>query len=100
MSHPVKLHVHVTPRSGRDVVMGRVSAAAGQPELVRLRVRAVPDRGKANEAVCALIARQLGVAKSAVSVEGGFTARRKVVGIAADEQLVRQWMGELPLMGE
>jgi uncharacterized protein len=41
----------------------------------------VPDKGKANAAVAALVARALGVPKSAVSVVSGDTARIKTLEI-------------------
>lgn len=42
-----------------------------------VRVTVAPEDGKANAAACALIARSLGVPKSAVSVARGETSRHK-----------------------
>jgi uncharacterized protein YggU (UPF0235/DUF167 family) len=44
----------------------------------------VPDKGKANAAVVALLARALGVPKSAVSVSSGETSRFKTLSISGD----------------
>ena len=44
----------------------------------------MPDKGKANAAVVALLARALGVPKSAVSVVSGETSRLKTLAIAGD----------------
>ena len=52
--------------------------------VLRLRVSAVPDKGKANAAVVALIAKALGVAKSSVSVTSGETARLKTLVVVGD----------------
>lgn len=52
--------------------------------MLRLRVAAVPDKGKANAAVIALLAKALGVPKSAIAVTSGETARLKTVRIAGD----------------
>lgn len=54
--------------------------------MLRVRVNAVPDKGKANAAVAALLAKALGVPKSAVSVVSGETARMKTLDVvgAAD----------------
>jgi uncharacterized protein YggU (UPF0235/DUF167 family) len=71
----VKLAVYVTPRAGADAVDGwRGSELA-------LRVTAAPDGGKANAAVCKLVAGALGVPKSAVQVARGHAARHKVLEI-------------------
>jgi uncharacterized protein len=52
--------------------------------VLRVRVNAVPDKGKANAAVVALLARALGVPKSAVSVASGETARMKTLAVVGD----------------
>ena len=52
--------------------------------VLRLRVSAVPDKGKANAAVVALLAKALDVPKSSVSVTSGETARLKTLAIMGD----------------
>jgi len=52
--------------------------------VLRLRVAAVPDKGKANAAVVTLLAKALDVPKSAIAVTSGETARLKTVRIAGD----------------
>lgn len=56
-------------------------------EVLRLRVAAVPDRGKANAAVVALLAKALHVPRSAITLVSGETARLKTVEIAGDPDL-------------
>ena len=56
---PAIIAVHVTPRSGRDEVSGVRADAAGADEVC-VRVTAPPDGGKANKAVCKLVAEALG----------------------------------------
>ena len=80
---PAIIAVHVTPRSGRDEVSG-------------VRVTAPPDGGKANKAVCKLVAEALGVPKSRVDVASGHTARRKRLSVEADQAQVDAWLTSLP----
>ena len=57
-------------------------------EVLRARVSAPPIDGRANRALCRLIAKRLGVAPSRVAVVRGAKSRDKLVeveGIAADE---------------
>jgi uncharacterized protein YggU (UPF0235/DUF167 family) len=75
--------VRVTPRSGRDAVEGLGAEADGAP-LLKLRVAAAPTDGDANDAVEKLVAKWLGVPKSAVAVTGGIAARTKTVMIDGD----------------
>ena len=76
------LRVRVQPRAKRSE-LGGVRAGA----LV-VRVAAPPVDGRANAALCALLAARAGVPKSRVSVVRGAGAREKVVrveGVARDE---------------
>ncbi len=52
--------------------------------MLRVRVTAVPDKGKANAAVMGLLAKTLGVPKSAVTLVSGETARLKTIAIEGD----------------
>jgi uncharacterized protein YggU (UPF0235/DUF167 family) len=77
------LTVRVTPNAGVDRIEGIERRDDGQM-VMRLRVAAVPDRGRANAAVIALLAARLDVPKSAISVVAGETARLKTLAIAGD----------------
>ena len=77
------LHLRVTPNAGADRIEGVEQRGDGS-SVLRLRVAAVPDKGRANAAVIALLSRALEVPKSAVSVTSGETARLKTVAVAGD----------------
>ena len=74
------LHLRVTPNAGVDRIEGFETRDDGSAVL-RVRVKAVPDKGKANAAVIALIARALDVPKSAIALISGDTARLKTLHI-------------------
>jgi uncharacterized protein YggU (UPF0235/DUF167 family) len=76
------VRVKVQPRARRDAVLGEATSADG-PRL-RLAVTAAPEDGRANRAVCALLAEALGVAPSAVQVTMGASAREKTLAVAGD----------------
>ena len=69
------MQIRVRPRAGRNTV------EIGDGGRVTVRVTAAPVRGKANEAVVALLAKKLGVSKISVTVVRGLTSRDKVVRI-------------------
>jgi uncharacterized protein YggU (UPF0235/DUF167 family) len=75
--------VRVTPNASADCIDGLVIRDDASVALA-VRVRAVPDRGRANDAVIALLARALAVPRSAVRVTAGLTARTKTIAIAGD----------------
>lgn len=78
--------MRVQPGASRDAIEGPGEEASGRLYL-KVRVRAVAEKGKANAAVEALLAKALGVPKSAVSVEKGETQRIKVVRIFAEASI-------------
>jgi uncharacterized protein (TIGR00251 family) len=76
------LAIRVQPRAKRSEVAGERQGA------VVIRVSAPPVDGKANEAVCRLIAERVGVPRSAVRIVRGESSRDKLVridGLSADE---------------
>jgi uncharacterized protein (TIGR00251 family) len=75
MSH-ARLKVLVTPRAGRDEIAGMSGDG-----VVAVRVTAPPAEGRANDAVCRVIARALGVAPTRVSIAGGAASRLKTVAV-------------------
>ncbi len=79
----ITLRLRVIPNAAHDRIEGFETLADGT-SVLKLRVRAVPDKGKANAAVVALLARALGIPRSAVELVAGETARLKTVRVDAD----------------
>lgn len=71
----VRLTLKIVPGASQDKVVGRLG------EALKLRVRAQPERGKANAAVIALLAQYLHVPDSAIQVVTGHTSSTKIVEI-------------------
>lgn len=86
----IRMTVHLTPSGGRDAI-GGLEAAADGDEHLKVRVSAVPEKGKANQALLAFFARKLGLAKSRLSLVSGETQRKKILRIDGDpEDLMRR----------
>ncbi|MDC9822371.1 DUF167 family protein [Devosia sp. ZB163] len=81
----LRLHLRVTPNAATDRIEGIEQRDDGTAVL-RVRVSAVPDKGRANAAVIVLLAKTLGVPKSAITLVSGETARLKTVRIAGDPE--------------
>jgi uncharacterized protein (TIGR00251 family) len=83
-----RLCLRVQPRASRDEITG----IAG--DAIRVRLTAPPVDGAANEALLRFLADRLDVARSALTLVAGLTARTKVVvvdGLSAEE--VRRRLG-------
>lgn len=83
----VTVRVRLTPKSGRDAIDGLKTLSDGSVELAA-RVRAVPDKNAANKALEALIAKQFGLAKTAIEIRSGHTARLKTLRLAGDPRAI------------
>ena len=82
-----KLPVRLTPGAAADRIDGWDLDAEGRPVL-KVRVRARPVEGEANEALVKLLSKALGVPKPAVSVQRGGQSRTKILevdGLSEDE---------------
>ena len=90
----LELRVRVTPRSGRDAVDGIETLSDGK-RVLKVRVRAVPEDGAANEGVRRLLAKTLRLPASAVSLEAGATARLKTFLIAGDARAIARQLALL-----
>jgi uncharacterized protein YggU (UPF0235/DUF167 family) len=93
----VILAVRLTPKSAKDEVKGveRFDGAA----VIAARVRALPEAGRANQALEKLIAKWLGLPPSTVSVAQGGKSRLKQVKVEGDagklSQLIAAKLSEL-----
>jgi uncharacterized protein len=77
-----RLRLRVAPGAARPAVVGRYGDAW------KVRVAPAPERGKANDAVLALLADVLAVPRSSVVLVSGGASRDKIVelaGIRPDE---------------
>ena len=77
----VRIVLRVTPGAGRSGIFGPVDIGEGRTALA-VKVAAPPVEGAANDALIALLAKELGVARSAVTLVSGGTSRLKVVRVA------------------
>ena len=84
----MSLRLRVTPRGGADRVEGLASDAQGGAH-VKLRVSAVAEKGKANEAVLKLLAKTLGLPRAALSIVSGETGRSKTLFVKGEPALLR-----------
>ncbi len=77
-----RLKLHVTPGAREDRIIGWREGS------LRLKVRARPERGRANEAALRLLADRLGLRRASLGIVRGAASRDKLVevdGLDADE---------------
>ena len=82
------LALHVTPKSARNAIVGWISDADGRPVL-KIKVAAPPEDGKANKELLKFLAESWGVPSSRLELAGGATGRHKRLKIHDDALAVR-----------
>ncbi len=81
----IRLAVRITPNASRNALEAPQIRDDGQCVL-RARVTAAPDKGKANKALIALLAKHLHIPKGSMQIVSGPTSRLKVIRIRTDPQ--------------
>ncbi len=87
--------LRVQPGAGRNGVDGVAAGADGSPVL-KLRVTAPPEDGKANAAVIKILAKAWKVPKGSIEITAGAGGRNKTVLVAGDPtalmRRLRDWL--------
>ncbi|HED54556.1 MAG TPA: YggU family protein [Phycisphaerales bacterium] len=87
----VLIRIKAVPGAKREQIAGRLG------DRLKVKVSAPPEAGKANKAICAIIAKQLAVKSAAVEVIKGMSNPEKtirVLGISAEVARDRLGLGE------
>lgn len=79
----ITLTLRLTPKGGRDSIDGTDTLSDGRIVL-KVRVRAAPSEGEANDALIRLLAGSLGVPARSIAISSGAASRIKRVEIAGD----------------
>ncbi len=72
-----RLNLKVVPGSSRDEISGWLG------DSLKVKVKAPPEKGRANETVVALLAERLGIDTSSITVVSGQSSPAKIVAIDA-----------------
>jgi len=94
-SEGVVVACRLTPRGGRDSIDGLVELADGTLVLAA-RVRSAPEGGKANKALCALLADRLGAPASQARVAASSKSRVKQIAVSGDPAALLAKLESLP----
>ena len=85
-SEGIILPVKIIPKAHKNEIVG------WENEELKIKVRAIPEKGEANAELIYLISKHLGVSKSQVEIVAGQTSRHKrliIKGIKISELLLR-----------
>jgi len=84
----LRLPIKVIPGASQDEISGWLG------DRLKVRVRAPAESGKANKAVCRLLANRLGIAPSSVQIVSGGASPLKMVSLdGIDSRRLRMTLG-------
>ena len=82
------------PNSSLTKILGRAQTPEGE-NCIKIAVTAIPEKGKANKALLAFLAKTLSVAKTCFEITSGETDRYKKIELVTnadlDEKLEKLW---------
>lgn len=81
MAGGVGINVRLTPKASRNAISGIDATATGENYL-KIMVTTVPEDGKANAALCKLLAKTWKLPAGRISVISGATSRHKKLLVA------------------
>ncbi|MBV1705988.1 MAG: DUF167 domain-containing protein [Hyphomicrobiales bacterium] len=90
----LELHVRLTPRSSGDRIEGLALLADGR-QILKARVRALPEDGRANVALQRLLAAFFGRPVAAVTLIAGATTRIKTLAVTGDPEGLARKLSDL-----
>ncbi|MPT49157.1 MAG: DUF167 domain-containing protein [Sphingobium sp.] len=89
------LAIRLTPRSAKEQISGLWQDEKGAVWL-QVQVRAVPEKGRANDALLRLLAKALHIPAKTMKLDSGDTSRLKRVRLIGKAQevadLTKEWM--------
>ena len=71
----MKLQIKVIPSSSKDCIVGWLE------DTLKIKVKAPPDKGKANKAVIEVLEKTLSLPKGSVNIDSGLTSCLKIINI-------------------
>lgn len=89
----VKVILKVTPKASVNKIF-KLDSISDEIWAFKVMVTAVPEQGKANAAVINLLAKELGFAKSQISLVQGETARMKTILISGNKEEIMKILSE------
>jgi uncharacterized protein (TIGR00251 family) len=81
-SNFILIDLKVIPNASKDAIDG------WKDTRLKVRIRGIPEKGKANKKLIEFLAEQLGISKASISIQSGETSRLKrirIEGISFDD---------------
>jgi uncharacterized protein (TIGR00251 family) len=86
----MKLKIKVIPSSSKDCIAGYLE------DTLKVKVKAPPEKGKANKAVIKVLEKSLDLPKGSINISSGTTSSRKIIEIkCSDDDVINKKLGHI-----
>ena len=87
----MNLQIKVIPSSSKDCIAGWLN------DILKIKVKAPADKGKANKAVISLLEKTLALPRGSVNIRSGLTSCLKIININVDnDNDIKERLARLP----
>ena len=87
----MKLSIKVIPSSSKDCIAGWLG------DTLKIKVKAPPEKGKANQSVINVLEKHLNLPKDCIEISRGVTSSKKIIEITCDsEQEINDKLKDIP----
>lgn len=76
----IRFYVRITPKAAKNAIIGWTEDA-DKNKVLKVTVTTVPEKGKANQALIDLLAKEWKIPKSHIILEKGETDRNKILSV-------------------
>jgi uncharacterized protein (TIGR00251 family) len=84
-------HVQVVPNADRDAIVGIVQDEYGR-DYLKIRIKAVPEKGKANKALLKFLAKEWGCTQTELEIVSKPTIKTKTIRVPCEESEMKRWL--------
>lgn len=88
-----KIQIKLSPKASRNAINGWEMDAEGQ-RLLKVSVTAVPEKGKANKALIALLSKSWRIPKNNIEIIRGETDRLKLLRLDVSDDIYEQILAD------
>ncbi|MBI4232377.1 DUF167 domain-containing protein [Candidatus Peregrinibacteria bacterium] len=74
------LRIKVIPKSPKNEIVEIMTDAEGE-ETIKIRIKAVPEKGKANKELIKFLSKELGLSSSSISIISGKSEQLKLIKV-------------------
>ena len=94
MTEETRISVKIQPGASRNEVLGL------QNDVLRIKIAAPPEKGKANKELVDFLSERLDIARAVIEIVSGYTSRQKVIAVKglSKQEIIKRLLPQANLL--